>query len=199
MDFQDVVRNRYANRSYTDQKVPEDTVRELLDLMRHSCSALNLQPWRVRVVNEQEEKDRLYEATWGEKQVKACSHVLVLCADTDYQGIIERYERGLIAAGVDEAERRHLIGAATEESAAMTYEQKLHRSQNQVHIMLGNAVNGAFALGLASCPMAAFYPDKVATAMELPENLVPTVLVSLGYPVKQGSTWWRYSVAEILV
>ena len=199
MDFQDVVRNRYANRSFTEARVPEATVRELLDLMRHACSALNLQPWRVKVVSAQEEKDRLYGATWGEKQVKACSHVLVLCADTDYAGIITRYERALVAEGVNEDERLHLVGAATQEYATMSLDQRLHRSQNQVHIMLGNAVNGAFALGLASCPMSAFYPDKVARVLGLPDHLVPTVLVSLGYPVKRGSTWWRYSVDEILV
>jgi nitroreductase / dihydropteridine reductase len=167
--------------------------------MRQSCSALNLQPWRVKVVRDQEEKDRLYEGTWGEKQVKVCSHVLVLCADVDYDGIIERYDRTMAAIGIDEAKRRHLVGAAREETAVMTPEQKLHWSQNQVHIMLGNTVNAAFALGLASCPMTAFYPDKVAKALDLPDHLVPTVLVSLGYPVEQGSTWWRYPVDELVV
>jgi nitroreductase / dihydropteridine reductase len=199
MDFRDVVKNRYANRSYTERRVPEETIAELLDLMRYTCSALNLQPWRVKVVGDQEARDRLYEATWGEIQVKTCSHVLVLCADTDYPALIEKYERAMVAEGVDDAKRTHLVKAATEESEAMTAEQKLLWSQKQVYILLGNAVNGACALGLASCPMEAFYPDQVAQVLGLPAHLVPTVLVAVGYPAQHGSVWWRYTVDEILI
>lgn len=199
MDFSDVVKNRYANRSYSDRRVPEQTIRELLDLMRYTCSALNLQPWRVKVVGSQEARDSLYQATWGEMQVKTCSHVLVLCADTDYPGLIEKYERTMRTEGVDEAKRVHLVKAATEESEAMTAEQKLLWSQKQVYILLGNTVNAACALGLASCPMEAFYPDEVAQVLSLPAHLVPTVLVAVGYPTQRGSVWWRYTVDELLI
>lgn len=199
MEFKEIVKNRYACRQYLDKKIPEETICELLEILRYSVSAINLQPWRIKVVSDQETKDKLFEATFGQTQVKTCSHLLVLCADVDYPAIISKFDKTLEAAGVSADMRSPLVEMAANVSSGMTPEQKLQWSQNQVHIMLGNAVNGAYSLGLASCPMTAFQADEVARILGLPANLVPTALVSVGYAADEFKGKMRYPVEEILI
>jgi nitroreductase len=69
----DIVKNRYAVRQYQPKAVPEETIRELLEMVRYSVSAINLQPWKIRVVSGQETKDSLFSATFGQNQVRTCS------------------------------------------------------------------------------------------------------------------------------
>ena len=75
------------------------------------------------------------------------------------------------------AARQMMIGMATNVANGMTPEQRLQWSKEQVYIALGNALNGAYSLGLGACPMTAFQPPEYAEILGLPDNLVPTVLV----------------------
>ena len=81
----------------------------------------------------------------------------------------------------------------------MTPEQRLHWSREQVFIALGNAVNGAYSLGLGACPMTAFQADEFARILELPPTVVPTVLLSVGYSAEDGSPKLRHPVSEIVL
>ena len=76
--------------------------------------------------------------------------------------------------------------------------QRLAWSKEQVYIALGNCLNGAYSLGLGACPMTAFQPPEFAKILGLPENLVPTVMVSIGYAAEDGMPKVRRSVDEIL-
>ena len=84
MEFMDIVKNRGSIRQYEDRKVPEETIRELLEMTTYAASAINLQPWRIKVVSDQETKDKLFPVSFNQNQVRACSHIFVFCADTDY-------------------------------------------------------------------------------------------------------------------
>jgi nitroreductase/dihydropteridine reductase len=200
MDFKEIVKSRRSVREYQDKAVPEETIYELLEMIGYSVSAINLQPWKIRVVSDQETKDKLFAATFGMKQVSTCSHLLVLCADVDYPTLISKLDRALATAGTPEEMRQGMIGFATNITTEMTLEQRLKWSQEQVHIALGNAVNGAYALGLGACPMTAFRAGEFARILELPETVVPTVIVSVGYPAdSQSAPKLRYPVGDILI
>ena len=41
------------------------------------------EPWKIKVVADRETKEKLFPATWGMTHARDCSHLLVLCADTD--------------------------------------------------------------------------------------------------------------------
>jgi nitroreductase/dihydropteridine reductase len=199
MEFKDIVKNRRSIRQYQDMPVRESTISELLEIIGLSVSAMNLQPWKIKVVSDQETKDKLFAATLGMNQVKTCSHLLVLCADIDYPAIIERLGKTQAAAGVPEEMRQRTCEMATNRSSGMTAEQRLQWSKEQVFIALGNAVNGAYSLGLGACPMTAFRPDEFARILELPPTLVPTVMVSVGYSAEDGSPKLRHPVSDVTI
>jgi len=199
MEFKEVVKNRRSIRQYQPMPVREATIQELLEIISMSVSAMNLQPWKIRVIRDQETKDAVFQATFGMNQVRTCSHLLVLCADTDYPTLIARLEKAQAAAGVDEELRARTIEMAATIANGMTPEQRLRWSQEQVYIALGNAVNGAYSLGLGTCPMTAFDPAEVARILDLPDTVVPTAMVSVGYSAEPGSRKLRHPVDDILV
>jgi len=156
MKFQEIVMQRYATRRFDGRTVPEETVRELLELVRFAPSALNLQPWRIRVVTDPAQKAALRPAAFDQEQVTTCSHLLVFCADPDYEGLIARLDALLSANRVPEEMRQMVLGMARQFTAEMPPEKRLAWSTAQTYLALGNALNGAKALGLDSCPMGGF-------------------------------------------
>jgi len=199
MEFRDIVKNRRAVRKYQDRAVPEETIRELLDITRYAVSAINLQPWKIKVVSDRETKEKLFPATFGQNQVLDCSHLFVFCADTDYAAVIRVVDKAMRAGGVPDPQREAMMELAANVANGMTPEQRLNWSKQMVFIALGNCLNGAYSLGLGACPMTAFQPPEFAKILGLPDNLMPTVMVSIGYPAEEGMPKVRRSVDEILV
>jgi len=193
-----LVRQRYACRKYGDRKTPEETIQELLEIIRYSASARNLQPWKIKVVSDQKTLNELFGATANQVQVRDCSHLLVLCADTDYDTLIDKMDKSLQAAGVPDQMRTESVGATRDKVANLNAEELLHWSQCQVFIALGNAINGAYSLGLGASPMTNFRPPEFARILALPVNLTPTALVALGYAAEEPRPKRRYPVSEIL-
>ncbi len=199
MEFKEVVKNRRSIRQYQSMPVREATIQELLEIIGMSVSAMNLQPWKIKVIREQDLKDQVFTATFGQNQVKACSHLLVLCADTDYPTLIAKLRDAQAAAGVAEEMRERVFQMATQIVSGMSAERQLQWSQEQVYIALGNAVNGAYSLGLGANPMTAFDPAEVARILELPAHIVPTAMVCIGYSAEPGMPKLRYPVDDILI
>ena len=69
MDVLEAIRSRKSIRAFTDQPVPLDTVREILQIAQRSPSGTNTQPWHVHVcageVREAISHDVLAEAMAG--------------------------------------------------------------------------------------------------------------------------------------
>ncbi len=70
---------RYATKKFDGRKIPEDLVDDLLELVRYAPSALNLQPWKIKVVTDGKVKEQLKPAAFDQEQITTCSHLLVFC------------------------------------------------------------------------------------------------------------------------
>ncbi len=63
MDVSEAVRRRKSVRQFTDQPVPDDVIRDLLEAASRAPSGGNVQPWRIYVINgEAMERFRTYIA-----------------------------------------------------------------------------------------------------------------------------------------
>ena len=83
MQFKDIVMQRYATKKFDGKKISEDKISELLELIRFAPSALNLQPWKIKLVTDQKLKEELRKVSNNQEQITTCSHLLVFCADSD--------------------------------------------------------------------------------------------------------------------
>ena len=198
MEFKDIVMQRYATKKFDGKRIPEAKVNELLELVRFAPSGLNLQPWKIRVITDQKIKEQLFPATFNQEQITTCSHLLVICANTDLDGLIKRVDQTMKEAAVPDEFRKMLMGFAKDMNGGMSPEQRLAWAQCQVYLALGNALNGAKALGIDSCPMTGFDPQEYSRILKLQPHLVPTALCPLGYAADKPMTKVRLPKEEIL-
>ena len=61
MNIFEAIRTKRAVRSYTEQIVPEELIRQILDAGRRAQSSMNRQPWTFLVVRDRERLKKLSE------------------------------------------------------------------------------------------------------------------------------------------
>jgi len=198
MEFAKIVMSRYATKKFDGRKIPEGKVSELLDLVRFAPSAINLQPWKIKVVTDQKVKEQLRPAAFDQEQITSCSHLLVFCADPDYDSLIKRLGALLKKSGAPEEMQKMVVGMAVRFTGPMSPEQKLAWSQAQTYLALGNALNGAKSLGFDSCPMGGFDPKEFSRILKIPPPLVPVMLCPLGYAADKPMKKVRFPKEDIV-
>jgi nitroreductase len=197
MEFSEIVMKRYAAKKFDGRKVPEAKLGELIDFIRYSATSFNLQPYKVKVVSDQRTKDLLQKASWDQPQVGTASHVLVFCADTNVAPLITKLESALVKAGATKESLAGYVEMMRGFEKQMPPEAKLAWAQKQSYIALGNAMNGATALGFDSCPMEGFDSKEYSRILGLPENLVPSVVCPIGYAADKPRAKVRFSKEDI--
>ncbi|MCX6699521.1 MAG: NAD(P)H-dependent oxidoreductase [Methanomicrobiales archaeon] len=198
MLFKDIVMQRYAVKKFNGKVVPQEKINELIELVRYAPSALDLQPWKIKVVTDQKLKEQLRPAAFNQEQITTCSHLLVFCADPDYDSLITKLGALLKENHVPEDVQAMIIGMAAQFAGAMSPEQRLAWSQAQTYLALGNALNGAKSLGFDSCPMGGFNPDEFTRILDIPKPLVPVMLCPVGYAADQPTPKLRFRKEDIL-
>jgi nitroreductase / dihydropteridine reductase len=198
MDFAKIVMSRYATKKFDGKKVPEKKVDELLELVRFAPSAINLQPWKIKIVTDQNVKEQLKPAAFSQEQVTTCSHLLVFCADPDYDSLIKRLGALLKKSGAQEEMQKMVLGMAENFTKPMSAEQRLAWSQAQTYLALGNALNGAKSLGFDSCPMGGFDPKEFSRILKIPPPLVPVMLCPIGYAADKPMPKVRFAKEDIV-
>ncbi|WP_292370448.1 nitroreductase family protein [Methanoregula sp. UBA64] len=198
MELKDCVMQRYATKKFDGKKIPEKKVDELLDLVRFAPSALNLQPWKIRIVTDQKTKEELRKVSNDQEQVTTCSHLLVFCADSDYDTLIQRLGALMKKNHVPDEVIGKVTGMAAMFAGSMAKDQRAAWSQAQTYLALGNALNGAKALGFDSCPMGGFDPAGYTRILKIPGHLVPVMLCPIGYAADTQGPKIRYERDEIV-
>ncbi|MBI2655291.1 NAD(P)H-dependent oxidoreductase [Candidatus Woesearchaeota archaeon] len=199
MEFEKIVYERYATKLFDGRKLPEDKINRLFEIIRYAASSFNIQPWKIIVVNDQKLKEKLQPATWNQQQIPTCSHLLVFCADTEIKGNIDRLEKLMIENGADKESIRGYIDMMRGFEKNLSEEQRLSWSQRQTFLALGNALNGAKALGFDSCPMEGFNPAEYSKILNLPKNLVPTALCPVGYAKDKAKDKLRFAKKDVFI
>ena len=195
MEFEKIVHERYATKLFDGRKLPEDKVNRLLEMIRYAPSSFNIQPWKIMIVTDAKLKEKLTPVSMNQKQIESCSHLLVFCANKDIAGNIDRLEKLMKKAGASTSYIEIMRGF----DKSLSEEQKLSWAQMQTYLALGNALNGAKALGFDSCPMEGFDPKEYSKILKLPNNLVPTALCPIGYAADKQQEKLRFAKEEVFI
>jgi len=125
--------------------------------------------------------EKLAPAAYNQAQITTGSHLLVFCADIDLKSRRNIMEKTLIKNGGTKENLKPYMDMIDGSVNNMSPDQKLSWAQRQTFLAIGNAINGAKALGFDSCPMEGFNSQEFSKILKIPENLVPTALVTIGY------------------
>lgn len=198
MEFKQLVVERYASRNYDGRKIEDEKIRQLMEIVRTTPSALNIQPWRIKVIADGKVKEQLAPLTFGGRtQVPTCSHLLVLCANTDWDSHINKNIDGMRKAHVPEESIKYYQAALNGMFGHITSEQRLVESQKNVYLMAASIVYGAKSLGIDSCIIQGFDVASFSRVLGLPSSLVPTLLITLGYAADRSTLKSRLPSEEI--
>ncbi len=155
---------RYATQKFDPtRKIAEPEWQALEQALILSPSSIGLQPWKFYVVTEHATKERLMTAAWRQAQVVECSHFVVFTVrknlgtdhvDRHIGRIVE--VRGVTMESLEKF-RKMTIGNLEKARA----EGRLDTWQmHQVYIALGQFMASAAVVGIDTCPMEGFQPDK---------------------------------------
>lgn len=183
--FEELVRGRYAARRFDGSPITRKQLGELLELIRLAPTAFNLQPWRARIVEDPGLKAKLAPLTGNQPQVTTASHLLVFCANTDFEALIGQLRRGMVAHGAPTEGVVELLGTMRAALFGLDAAQRLAWAQRQVYLALAHGLLGAQALGFDACALDAFDAAGYAQALKLPPHLVPTVVLAVGHAAER--------------
>lgn len=155
MNFKELAYKRQSCRGYTDKKVSEEDIREILETVRLSPSACNSQPWKF-VVCTGETAEQLPDILTSKllpinRWTKEVSTFVVIC----------------------ETKARLLknIPVGTQ-----------HYAQMDLGIACATLCYAAEEKGISSCIMGAFDEKKLKKLLDIPSDIVVRLVVALGYP-----------------
>ena len=197
MDFKHIVISRYATKKFDGKKVDQKKVDELLEIIRMAPSSFNIQPWKIKVITDQQLKEHLKTASWNQEQITSCSHLLVFCANTDIMGNIDKLEAQMKAVGMPAESLNAYVKMMRDAFADTSDEYRLAWAQRQLYLALENALLGATALGFDSCPMEGFDAEQYAALLKLPKHLVPSALCPIGFAADKPKPKTRFPKEDI--
>lgn len=144
MEFNNVIKNRTAVRKFTEKKIDEKILNQILEAGRTAPTAKNIQPIKIYVVNSDEGLNKIDNST---KCRYGAQTVLIVCGNKE-----QAYHKGEYS----------------------TYE--MDSCIVATHMML-EATN----LGIDNIWVEAFENEILRKDFEIPEELIPVMLLSLGY------------------
>lgn len=157
MDFSELIKIRQSVRRYSDKPVEKEKIEKCLEAARLAPSASNSQPWKYIVVDEEELKNKVAEATF-DKVVKF--NKFALQAPVIIVVVLEK-PKLVTQMGIEIKKREWPlidIGISTE------------------HFCLQAA-----ELGLGTCMIGWFNQKRIQKLLNIPKNKTIGLLITLGY------------------
>ncbi len=181
MDLLSLARARRSVRRFSSKPIPEEDLKYVLDVARHSPSGANRQPWRFILIVDPERKRRLREICEAvEKEF--------------YKHVPQWFLEFTRSRGIDW--RKPHLEEAPVLIAVAAYRRSPHWKES-VWIMVGYLILAAQERGLATLT---YTPSDVRWANEffnLPDGWGLETILPIGYPAQNPSFPGRYPLEEI--
>ncbi len=196
----EIINGRRAIRHYeSEYAIPEEQIREMIELAARAPSSSNLQPWRFIVVNDKVMQEQLVPIAYNQKQVGEASAVILIFADTKMYEKAQQIADSAYEAGyATEEVRDRMAAGAIKLYGEMPQERLKDIALFDAGLAAMNIMLVARSYGYATGPMGGFDHKKVKEMFQLPEHYVPTLMLTIGKAVTPGHPSARLPVQEIL-
>jgi len=182
--IQTIQERRSINFFEPGRELPDDKIRELIDLAKLAPSSMNLQPWRIVVVKDPERKKVLRQCSNNQPKVEEASAVLIMVADPgSLEGTIDAVLNSWVDLGYM-GMYKGMAGALY--GTADSLRRKFFAVKN-TSLLAMNIMLAARGLGLQTHPMDGFDEDCIKKEFNIPADKIIPMLVTVGY-LKTGMT-----------
>jgi nitroreductase len=194
LEFKNLCEVRRTERSFdADIDISDSDIRGILRLASYSPSAFNLQHWRFVVTREESVKSDLFEYCYFQKQIIECSAVITVCgnlsAHLDAQSIYEDQPSEVKNKFIP------MINSIYSTDRGLQRDEVM-RSGGLVSMSIMYAAKNE---GWSTGPMIGFDPKKVSLRLNLKENIIPVMMLTIGKPkIVKPARPHRYLLEELL-
>lgn len=161
MNFLDALISRHACKLFDDtREVSEEDKKLIVEFGRQSPSSFGIEPWHFIVISDKSLRERLKPACWNQNQVTTSSFVVVYLSflPHHFRGDTPFLKQRLWRRSLNDEKYKFMLEKVTSYLAA----QDTHEwAKRQVYIALANMMTGAATLGIDSCPLEGFEPEKL--------------------------------------
>lgn len=175
MDFSELVDARHSVRQFEAGVIISDQeLQAIFEQVVASPSSFNLQHWQFVVVREPERKTALRGLSFGQAQVEQCSAAVIVCGNLNAHADAER-----IYADEDaQVQEKYvpMIQGVYKGQVALQREESVRSGALAAMSLMYAARNRGWDTG----PMIGFDADAVAAMLDLPEHVIPVMMVVMG-------------------
>lgn len=163
----DYFANRRTVRKYTDEKISDEQLRDILEKAMRAPSTGNMQLYTIIVTRSEDGKKKLAPAHFGQPQVEGSAVTLTICAD------FNRFSRWCKLSKADPGFDNFLSFTSAFLDASILAQQICTIAEMQ---------------GLGTCYLGTctFNAPAISKILELPDLVVPIACLSIGWPAEQG-------------
>ncbi|MFK8044885.1 MAG: NAD(P)H-dependent oxidoreductase [Crocinitomicaceae bacterium] len=185
MSLMESLKWRYATKKFdSNKKVNQDDLSDLKESIRLAATSYGLQPFKVLVVSDQNIKDKLVPATFGQSQVSDCSHVFIFAYKTDMKPeYIDKYIN--LCASERNLKPEDLKGYSSfmkKTLGGLSNEQVRVWGSKQAYIGMANLLTACADMRIDACPIEGFSAKTYNELFNLDkDNLSACVVVAVGY------------------
>jgi nitroreductase len=175
MQLLEAVRQRRSVKHFDpSHQLSETELRHLLSHTMLAPTSFNMQNWHFVVVTDPAIQEQLCAASWNQAQVKDCSATILLIGKLDGWKDMKRQLRKA------PVEVQSMFGGMV--PGLYDNNEQLQRDEAVRSISLAAATLMLVAkdMGLDTCPMIGYDPNKVVEVLGLPEGHPPLMMVTVG-------------------
>ena len=162
-------------------EMSEAQINALLELALLSPTSFNMQNWRFVVVTDPEKRAAIQAAAWNQAQVTEASITILLCANLNAHEDAGRY--WVHAPQSVQDMLVPMIAPLYQNNAELRRDEAMR----SIGIAAQTLMLTAKSMGYDSCPMIGFDPKKVAEIIDLPENHVIGMMLTVGKALKDAN------------
>lgn len=172
---------RSANKFLPGIDISNEELDEIFQLVKYAPSAFNLQHAHYLVVKDPDLKQRVYEASFKQYKVESSSAAIIILGKMDAYKDVGHLNEGLLHLGVISKQEYDM----TVESVVDFYESRGEQFMREEAIRNANLSAMTFMLaakekGWDTCPMIGFDTEELRTALQIPDEYVPALLITIG-------------------
>lgn len=196
----DAIEKRRSIRKFKSDPVPDEHITALIEAARLAPSGSNTQPWRFKIVSDDETKAKLAVAAYHQSFVAQAPVVLVCCADLQgyFEGITARSQDFGKEGALEETMVR-VLRERTEQLKMMNVQDLAPGIAFNVAIAVEHIVLRALDFGLGSCWVRMIDEQKIKDIFGWGNSIHVVALLPLGYPDEAPAQRKRRTIEEIIL
>ena len=181
-EFLKIVRERKsANKFIENITIPREDFNDIFRELSLAPSAFNLQHAKYYVIEDKALTEKVYEASFKQYKIKTASATIIVTGDKNaYLSADKIYEGSMMLGMLDKTEYQIMIN-----TISSLYEGWGESFQHDEAVR--NASLSAMQFMLLAknkdwdtCPMIYFEKDKISQLLNIPENEVPVLMITMG-------------------